>query len=147
MNIPFDSPSVQSYLQILQGVINRMATNSSSCKTWCITIVSAVIVIIADKGHPEYVWIASGPIALFFFLDAYYLALEQQFRDLYNAFIKKLHANQATIEDVFILSPSAGFIRSLRAQFLAAMSGSVWPFYFLLGLMLVAAQRWIVKAP
>lgn len=145
MNLTVDSPSVQSYLQMLQGVINRMAANSSSCKTWCITIASAVIVIVADKAHPEYVWIAAGPIALFFFLDAYYLALEQHFRDLYTAFLKKLHAGEATAQDVFLLSrPTAGFIPGLRAKCSAAASASVWPFYLLVGLMLVAARTWIL---
>lgn len=53
-NITYESPSVQSYLNILQSIINRMVANSSGCKTWCITLVSAVILIIADKGKPAY---------------------------------------------------------------------------------------------
>jgi hypothetical protein len=69
-----DSSAVQKYLELLQAVINRMASNCTGCKTWCITLVSATIVIIADKGKPSYVWIALVPLALFFFLDSYYLA-------------------------------------------------------------------------
>ncbi|WP_414544018.1 hypothetical protein [Nostoc sp. CCY0012] len=42
-----DSNSVQSYLNILQGVIARMANNSASCKTWCISLVSAILVVLA----------------------------------------------------------------------------------------------------
>ncbi len=53
-NITYESPSVQSYLNILQSIISRMAANSSGCKTWCITLVSAIIPIIADKGKPAY---------------------------------------------------------------------------------------------
>ena len=67
--VSFDSPSVQSYLTILQSVISRMATNSTSCKTWCVSLVSAIIVIVADKGKPNYVWISIVPIVLFPLLD------------------------------------------------------------------------------
>lgn len=49
-----ESGAVQSYLGILQRVINRMAANSSACKTWCIALVSAIVVITADKGKPVY---------------------------------------------------------------------------------------------
>ena len=51
----FESPSVHSYLSILQAVIARMASNSSNCKTWCITIVSAILVVVADKGQSSFV--------------------------------------------------------------------------------------------
>ena len=99
--VSFDSPSVQSYLTILQTVIGHMATNSASCKTWCVTLVSAIIVIIAGQGKPNYVWISVVPIALFMLLDAYYLSLERQFRSVYNDLVRKLRFGKATIDDVF----------------------------------------------
>ncbi len=34
-----DSPAVQTHLSLIQAVIARMAGNSRSCKTWCITLV------------------------------------------------------------------------------------------------------------
>lgn len=104
-NITVESPAVQSHLTIQQGVINRMVANSTGCKTWCIALVSAIAVIIADKGKPEFVWISVVPIGLFLFLDAYYLGLEKRYRDGYNEFIKKLHAGSATVEDLFIVTP------------------------------------------
>ena len=72
-----ESASVQSYLSILQGTITRMASNSASCKAWCVTLVSAMLVLIADKEKPDYVWISVVPIVLFVVLDAYYLGLER----------------------------------------------------------------------
>ena len=38
-----DSPSVRAHLEFMLGVINRTATNSRSCKVWCITLVSAIL--------------------------------------------------------------------------------------------------------
>jgi len=137
-NVTFESPSVHSYLQILQSVINRMASNSTGCKTWCITLVSAIAILVADKSQLQYVWVAIVPISLFFFLDSYYLGLEKRFRVSYNRFIQKLHAGTATVDDVFIVAP--GKIRNqLKDIFFSMLSLSVWPFYVLLLLML-----WVV---
>ena len=140
----FDSPSVHSYLSILQSVIGRMAANSVSCKTWCITIVSAILVVVADKTNPSYVWIAAIPIVLFFGLDSYYLGLERLFCEQYNAFIRKLHLNSASIEDVFIVNPGAGTMKLLGATIRAAMSVSVYPFYLVLLAMVEVARRIIL---
>ena len=142
--INFESPSVQSYLTILQGVISRMASNSSACKAWCVALVSAVIVIIADKGKPDYVGITIIPLVLFFFLDSYYLALERMFRAMYNSFIEKLHAGSAKIDDVFIVTPDSSIGQIVSETFRSARSISVWPFYGLLAAMLAIVRLWII---
>ena len=132
-----DSPAVQSYLGILQGVINRMAANSASCKTWCITLVSAIIVIVAGKGAPRYLWISILPIVLFVFLDSYYLGLEIRFRDHFNGFIKKMHDGTATVNDLFIVTPGKGLRFFIVSTVQALFSLSVWPFYGLLLVMML----------
>lgn len=38
----FNSPSVQTHLTILQGIITRMSTLSTVCKTLCVTIVAII---------------------------------------------------------------------------------------------------------
>lgn len=142
--IDIESSAVQSYLEILQNVINRMSANSASCKSWCITIVSAIIVIIADKSKPELIWIAVVPILLFLFLDSYYLGLEQRFRSKYNEFIKKIHDESATIEDVFIVNPGSGFKINVLSTIEALLSISVYPFYIVLSVMLFVTQKYII---
>lgn len=142
--VSFESPSVQSYLTILQSVINRMATNSTSCKTWCITLVSAIVVIIADKGKPNYVWISAVPIMLFLFLDAYYLSLERQFRNVYNDFIRKLHFDTATVDDVFFVAPRGGVAVTSIGIINALGSIAIWPFYVLLAVMLLVVRAWVL---
>jgi hypothetical protein len=100
-----ESSAVQKYLDILQSVISRMAGNSSNCKSVCITLVSAIAVVIADKGKPDFAWITLIPVILFCFLDAYYLGLEQGFRNTYNEFVKKLQNGVATPKDLFWIMP------------------------------------------
>lgn len=127
-----ESVGVQAHLTITQGVIQRMAANSASCKGWCITLVSAILVVIADKGKPNYLAIAFIPILLFLALDTYYLALERCFRTAYNKFIETLHAGQLVPRDLYVVTPEGSVAKSFRS---ALASPSVWPFYLTLAVM------------
>lgn len=126
LNIEPESGSIQTHLGIIQNVIQRMSANSSSCKAWCVSLVAAVLVIVADKGRPEYAWIALLPTVVFAALDAYYLALEKAFRNSYNQFITKLHKQRLTEEDLYSVSP-VGNISKLQIE--SVKSFSVWGFY------------------
>jgi hypothetical protein len=134
-----DSTAVQSYLNILQGVVTRMAASSANCKTWCVTLVSAIIVVIADKAKPNYVWIALLPVILFFFLDAYYLGQERSFRAIYNDFIKRLKNGDATASDLFSLIPMKGF-NVVKITFEAISSFAIYPFYLTLIVLLIIGR-------
>ncbi|MBL4823311.1 MAG: hypothetical protein JKX90_07290 [Colwellia sp.] len=134
------SPSVQTHLGIMQAVIQRMAVNSTSSKAWCITIVSAILVIVADKSKPEFAWIAIIPTFLFMCLDTYYLALEKGFRSSYNTFVKKLHEGTLLPEDLYSVLPEGN---QSKHQWESLKSFSVWGFY--IGLfILVALTKTIV---
>lgn len=137
-----ESASVQSHLQIMQNVIQRMATNSTSCKAWCITIVSAILVLIADKNKPELAWLALLPSFLFLALDAYYLSLEKAFRFSYNSFIKKLHDNEIFSEDLYSVTPKGNM---LKHQIESLKSFSVWGFYGALLLLVILAKELVLK--
>jgi len=132
-----ESAAVQAHLSITQSVIQRMAANSGSCKAWCITLVSAILVIVADKGKPNHALIAGIPTILFLVLDTYYLALERCFRESYNAFIEKLHTGQVQASDLYAVTPRGSVLRTFGASLL---SFSIWPFYLTLGAMI-----WVVK--
>ena len=56
-----ESPAVHAHLTILQGVIQRMAENSRSCKVWCVTLVAATLVLVARTGEPQHALIALVP--------------------------------------------------------------------------------------
>ena len=136
------SPSVQAHLGILQSVIQRMAGNSTSCKTWCITVVSAVLVIVADKGKPDFAFIALIPAFLFLALDAYYLALEKAFRESYVEFVKKIHSGVASAEDLYTIAPKGNHSKH---QIAALKSFSVWGFYVTLFVLIALARSLVLK--
>lgn len=137
-----NSQAVQVHLEIIQSIIQRMAANSASCKTWCITLVSAILVVVADKGNPQYAFISFIPIILFFVLDTYYLSLEKMFRESYNDFIEKFHSGQITVADLFIVTPAGNLLKT----FLSSLSSfSIWPFYLMLLLMVIVAKCAIIE--
>lgn len=136
-----NSQAVQSHLNITQSVIQRMATNSSSCKAWCITVVSAILVIVADKGNSQYAFIAIIPTVLFLVLDTYYLSLEKMFRNSYNVFIEKLHDNKIDSSDLFAVIPKGSLFKTF---FKSILSFSIWPFYFMLLIMILLAKEIIL---
>ncbi len=112
-----ESPSVQAHLQSLQSVIQRMAGNSTSCKTWCITVVSALLLLVAEHGKPEFAHITLIPTLLFLALDAYYLALEKAFRASYTDFVRKLHAGLAKAADLYAVEPAGSrFVTSFSTE-------------------------------
>lgn len=137
VNIDPASPSIQTHLSILQNVIQRMAVNSSSSKAWCITLVSAVLVIVADKGKPEYAYIAMLPTLVFAALDAYYLALEKAFRNSYNDFISKLHGKSLTETDLYSVAPKGNLS---HLQWESIKSFSVWGFYLSLAVLIFVTK-------
>ncbi|MCU0568943.1 MAG: hypothetical protein MUF49_20380 [Oculatellaceae cyanobacterium Prado106] len=148
-----ESSAVQSYLNLLQGVITRMAGNSSNCKSLCITLVSAIAVFIADKGQPHYIVITIIPILLFSLLDAYYLGLEQGFRETYNDFVNRLHHNKAYSTDLFRILPQGrdkdkGLTRfdPVVATRKAYKSFSVYPFYLVLFVVLGVGWYFILAS-
>ena len=139
LHIDSEAASIQTHLGIIQNVIQRMSANSSSCKAWCVSLVAAVLVIVAGKNNSEYAWIALLPTIVFAALDAYYLALEKAFRNSYNNFIAKLHKKQLTEEDLYAIDPS-GNMSHLQVK--ALKSFSVWGFYLSL-IALIAITKWV----
>jgi hypothetical protein len=143
--IDYNSAAVLNYLTTLQGVITRLATNSSSCKTLCVTLVSAIAVIITQKTKPEYAWIASIPILSLGLLDAYYLGLENGFRRTYNQFTQSLIEGTAKSEDLFKVSITASYKRfnTLGETLCALYSPAIWLFYGSLSIVVYLGRNLI----
>jgi hypothetical protein len=96
--------AVQSHLEMLQGVVSRMATNSTSCKAWCVGLVSAIVVVVTESGRSQLLVVAMLPIVVFGMLDVYYLFLERRFRWAYETLLGKILSGAAEIDDLFATS-------------------------------------------
>ena len=137
-----ESSAVQKHLEIIQGVISRMAENSRSCKVWCVTLVAAALVLVARTGKADHALIALVPTALFYVLDAYYLMLEKRFRKSYNTFVGKVHIGQVTTSHLYTVIPEGSVARvMLWAMF---RSFSVLPFYVAVAATILLAWQLIL---
>lgn len=128
-NISMDD--VRQYLQMLQDIINRMAANSSNCKAWAITLFTAMAALmIGVEVMRQWMWIILFPIALFYFLDAYYLGLEKDFRNLEASFIKKLRASEDCSTSVydFNFTHADGYKKGENLK-KGLSSPATWPLY------------------
>ena len=72
------------HLEFIQGVINRLATDSFRMKGWAVVLVSALLVLLAREGRIEFAYIGFVPVLVFWGLDGYFLWQERLFRDLYD---------------------------------------------------------------
>ena len=138
-----NSPAVQKHLEIMQGVINRMAENSRSCKVWCVTLVAATLVLVARTGEPQHALIALVPTLLFLFLDSYYLALERVFIRSQNAFVSKLQRDELDRADVYRVIPTGMGWRLVGRCLFGSVS--IWPFYLLVAVTIILT--WLLIIP
>jgi hypothetical protein len=106
-------------LQMIQGIITRLAANSSTLKGFAVPVLTALLGVGIDKNSDGFAWLGIYPIAVFGFLDGYYLALEKRYAALYK---------KATTDPDTEWSLAAG-----HATFTEVLdswkSPSVWAFY------------------
>ena len=78
----------RKHLDLIQGVVNRLAGNSFSIKTWAIGLVTVLGSLAAKDGDPRMSCALILPAIAFWSLDAYYLRQEQLYRKLYQKVLK-----------------------------------------------------------
>ena len=83
----------RQYLQMMQENITRMASNSSNCKTWLVTLTTGLLAIGASiESLNGWLFLTLIPIFIFWHLDAYYLKLERGLRNRERLFINTVKA-------------------------------------------------------
>lgn len=82
----------RQHLAFIQDVITRMNSNSFSLKGLMITIVAALVAFTVNDDNKDTavfnLAIALLLVMIFWFLDAYYLKMERQYRMLYDDAVK-----------------------------------------------------------
>ncbi len=81
------------YLEIIQGIINRMANNSFMLKGWAVTLVTGIFILSNNEANKLFFIVAYLPIVVFWWLDSYYLCHERLFIKLYNNVREKNNKN------------------------------------------------------
>ena len=118
-------------LNVLQSIISRMAANSSNCKLWCVTLLSAILVLFlaSDFNLGINKIVVLIPIIPFMFLDAFYLGLERHFVKQYNSeFDNDTKLGETNIKPII----KNKTCERIKSTFNAMLSFSVWGFYLVL---------------
>ncbi|MFI7430063.1 hypothetical protein ACIBPB_23980 [Micromonospora sp. NPDC049836] len=119
--------STEAHLQMIQAVVSRLATQSTTVKGWCVTVTAAVLGFGVTTTTPVAVLIAGYVIAAFAMLDSYYLALERAYRTLYNRAVAggvppwTLTIERIALRDVVAAFRSPAVVLLYGASLLAAL--------------------------
>ena len=97
------------HLEFIQGIVNRLATNSFRLKGWTVVLLSALVVLLAREGRIDLTPVALAPVIVFWGLDGYFLWQERLFRALYD------HVRQLK-ESEIDFSMDVGPFRTSRAR-------------------------------
>ena len=72
------------HLEFIQGVINRLASDSFRIKGWSVVLVAALFILLAREGRVDFLAVGLVPVFFFWGLDGYFLWQERLFRALYD---------------------------------------------------------------
>lgn len=136
-----ESPAVIKHLEILQGIVSRMAGNSAACKTWSLTIIIGIIALSIEKCCVP-IWIGLIPAIMFFALDVFYLGLEIKFRDVQKAFVQKLSSHTLTPADIYMFENDSSSLIQLKYIWGGVKSFSTSFFY--IPIITLIAVLWII---
>ena len=111
-------------VDIIQSIINRMTSNSFLIKGWTITLVSAILLLDNIASFKLQIAIVFIPIALFWFLDSYFLWQERLFRKLYDWVI-----SNRLINDEWLLNMNTDRFKEEIPKYAAPLSKTLLLFY------------------
>lgn len=73
-----------THLGMIQGIVNRLSSNSFLLKGWTVLLVSVLFALSAKDKNVWFVFLSFFPLISFWLLDGYFLWQERLFRALYD---------------------------------------------------------------
>ncbi|MDE0356589.1 MAG: hypothetical protein OXN92_02455 [Gammaproteobacteria bacterium] len=124
----------QHHLAMIQGIINRLASNSAGLKHWMVLVFVGTMFFVSREPRlaRDLGWAFVIPVMAFWFVDAVYLRNERDFRKLY----RKVEKQPEHEIDFSMTRPTKGSI--LKGMF----SVTVCPIYGAVLVSLVLLFIW-----
>ena len=115
------------HLELIQGVINRLAGNSFYIKGWAVVLLSALLVLVVREDQGELSLLGLLPVLVFWGLDAYFLWQERLFRALYDRvrLIDEAEIDFSMNVGVVRADPRLTWIRALVSRTLIPFYGAL----------------------
>src|SRR5690606_29330724 len=114
------------HLDFIQGVINRLSTNSFLSKGWSVVLVSALFALSASASNVKFVVLAYFPAIAFWALDGYFLGLERDYRSLYER-VRRLEPDEVdfSMDARSVSSGARGWASAFLSKTLIVFHGSL----------------------
>ncbi len=143
MNI--EKEELIAYLNMIQGVILRMANNSFLIKGWSISLTTAMLAVAAGTKSELFCIISIIPVLLLWWLDAFFFYQEKKYRDIYD------YAKSDVLkrDELYSLDPNLLLDRSeekkqeILTRFKVMKEDAVYPIY-LVQLLILAAAFYVI---
>lgn len=126
------------HLEMIQGIINRLSTNSFLLKGWSVVLVSALFALTAANTNPAFIFLAYIPVIVFWGLDGFFLWEERKFRKLYD---RVRSTDEKNIDFSMNTEPVAG---EVSGWFSTTLSKTLIPFH---GVLLFAILVVMLLSP
>ncbi|MDU9410407.1 hypothetical protein RTH74_22640 [Pseudomonas sp. zfem001] len=110
-----------AHLGFIQGVIDRMGSNSFNIKGWVIALIGAAFALSMEKLNSVYLFFGAFGVLVFWMLDAFYLYQEKLYRVLY----LRVATNRVAAD----LSMDASICKGEVSFLGSVLSIAIWPFY------------------
>lgn len=124
-----DKETLHKEIDLIQGVITRMANNSFMLKGWLISLIAVVLALSKDSliscNAKTICLILCFPIIVFWYLDAFFLHREKCYRKLYDWVIK----NRMTSNENLYSLDFSPFKKDVKSIFRIMFSQTLFPFY------------------
>jgi hypothetical protein len=125
---------LEKEIDVLQGIIKRMADNSFNVKKWTVILVGVIMMLKQNIVSPMYGII---PLVSFWVMDSKYLQLERMFVQLQNDKVKERIKNRNI--GMYEFNPNSA---SKKDDFFAVMFSwsQSWLYLTLIGLLFISTR-------
>ena len=103
------------YLEMVQGLVTRMAGYGVSIKSYCITVITAVLGFSFTLQRPAVAALALLPLITFALLDAQYLRVERRFRALFEEIRQEAWDTAPSFEINLRAAPAVPYWKALSS--------------------------------
>jgi len=115
----------RKHLELIQGVINRMAGNLFFLRGWTITLVTALFALFVKEVNHDYIFVVYFPVLIFWILDGYFLSQERLFRALYN------HVRKLDEKEIDFSMDTNEYKKDEKNSWLSSMFSSTLLFFYM----------------
>ena len=115
----------RKHLEMIQGIINRMAGNLFFLRGWTITLIAALFALAAKDANSKYIVIAYFPVIIFWILDGYFLSQERLFRSLYN------HVRKLDEKEIDFSMDTSEYKKEEKNSWVCSMFSSTLLFFYM----------------